>query len=88
MIATTTSPLNSYLKADAPIYWHEDIPSMPIQPLSEAIAGNSYDFGHPDWASAYFAARHRDEAFHLRWCAAVGNWDGKIVVDVGCGPGK
>lgn len=88
MVATTTSSLTPYLKPDATVYWHEGIPCVPIQPLSEAIAANSYYFGHPDWASGYFEACHRDEAFLSRWRSAIGNWDGKIVVDVGCGPGN
>ncbi|MBE9005838.1 methyltransferase domain-containing protein [Fortiea sp. LEGE XX443] len=59
-----------------------------IPVLTSAIRANSYYFGHPEWANNYFTNCHRDEKFVNLWQAAVGNWHGKIVVDVGCGPGN
>lgn len=53
-----------------------------------AIKANSYYFGHPEWGKNYFEACHRGQKFIDRWQAAVGNWDDKVVVDIGCGPGN
>jgi SAM-dependent methyltransferase len=55
---------------------------------TSAIEANSAYFSHPVWAKTYFEACHRDDLFRQRWQAAAGSWDGKIVVDVGCGPGN
>jgi SAM-dependent methyltransferase len=49
---------------------------------------NAAYFDNPDWANVYFNACHRDDAFRDRWRTAIGSWDDKIVVDVGCGPGN
>ncbi|MBD1914324.1 class I SAM-dependent methyltransferase [Phormidium sp. FACHB-322] len=59
--------------------WFENTPS---------IQANSLYFSHPKWAKTYFDACHRDALFKERWQAAAGSWTGKIVVDVGCGPGN
>jgi SAM-dependent methyltransferase len=53
-----------------------------------AIHANSYYFGHPEWGINYFNSCHRDENFINRWQAIIDNWQDKIVVDVGCGPGN
>ncbi|YAF95698.1 MAG: methyltransferase domain-containing protein [Nodularia sp. CChRGM 3473] len=68
--------------------WNEDILVCKIQNLTPAIAANSYYFGNPEWANNYFLACHRDQEFINLWQAVIGNWQGKIVVDIGCGPGN
>ncbi len=60
----------------------------PILNPSPAIQANSYYFGHPKWGLNYFEACHRDEKFIELWQAVIGSWQGKIVVDIGCGPGN
>ncbi|MDF5727652.1 MAG: class I SAM-dependent methyltransferase [Rhizonema sp. PD38] len=52
------------------------------------MQANSYFFGHQKWGKEYFENSHRSETFKARWRAALGNWDNKIVADIGCGPGN
>jgi ubiquinone/menaquinone biosynthesis C-methylase UbiE len=59
-----------------------------IPNITTAINANSYYFGHPEWAVNYFNSCHRSEQFINRWQAIIDNWQNKIVVDVGCGPGN
>ncbi|HLO83698.1 MAG TPA: class I SAM-dependent methyltransferase [Nostocaceae cyanobacterium] len=56
-----------------------------LTPTKEA---NSYYFSHPLWTREYLEYCHRDEKFRSLWQAAMGSWDNKIVVDIGCGPGN
>ena len=83
------SVLKPYLTVDSGVDLHpEGISTCQIPALSPAIQANQYYFGHPEWAEKYFEACHRDDAFKARWRAAMGSWDDKIVVDIGCGPGN
>jgi SAM-dependent methyltransferase len=85
----TTSVLENYLADDAHIDWQtEDIPKSIIPMMTRGMQANSYFFGHPKWGKEYFETSHRDEAFKARWRSAMGSWDNKIVVDIGCGPGN
>ncbi|MDP5339008.1 MAG: class I SAM-dependent methyltransferase [Nodularia sp. (in: cyanobacteria)] len=68
--------------------WDEDTIICQILNPTPAIEANSYYFGHPNWGLNYFAACHRDEKFIELWQAVIGSWQGKIVVDIGCGPGN
>ena len=61
---------------------------IPPQNMTLSLGANAEYFGHAEWAKLYFEACHRDSAFISRWREAVGNWDDKIVVDIGCGPGN
>jgi ubiquinone/menaquinone biosynthesis C-methylase UbiE len=54
----------------------------------EGLKANIYYFSQPEWAEEYLTYCHRNDTFISRWKAAIGNWDGKVVVDVGCGPGN
>ena len=36
----------------------------------------------------YLEYCHRSESFRQRWHAAGGDWTGKVVLDLGCGPGN
>ncbi|BAZ10129.1 type 11 methyltransferase [Calothrix sp. NIES-4071] len=67
--------------------WEEGILKCRIS-LTPAIKANSYYFGHPEWGKNYFDACHRDDKFVELWQAVIKRWDGKIVVDIGCGPGN
>lgn len=60
----------------------------PIDHPSEAIDANAFYFGNAAWAREYFDYCHRTDHFKDRWKAAIGDWSGKVVVDVGCGPGN
>ncbi|MBF2066446.1 MAG: class I SAM-dependent methyltransferase [Calothrix sp. C42_A2020_038] len=68
--------------------WEEGILICKIPHMTPAMAANSYYFGHPEWAKNYFDACHRDEKFVELWQAVIKCWGGKIVVDIGCGPGN
>jgi len=61
---------------------------VPIESPSTAIQANDFYFSNPDWAKEYLQYCHRSDHFRNRWQAASGDWTGKIVVDVGCGPGN
>lgn len=65
-----------------------DIPTCLIPKLTPAIQANSYYFNNPEWAKNYFKGCHRYKGFKARWQAAMGSWNDKIVVDIGCGPGN
>jgi ubiquinone/menaquinone biosynthesis C-methylase UbiE len=60
----------------------------PIATLTDGIIANQTYFDHPTWGSDYFHACHRSASFKARWKAAIGDWRGKIVVDICCGPGN
>jgi ubiquinone/menaquinone biosynthesis C-methylase UbiE len=81
--------LSPYLAASNRIErWDGDIPVCKMPRQTVAIQANRYYFGHSKWAKGYFEACHRDAAFASRWQAAIANWQNKIVVDIGCGPGN
>ena len=87
--SVTTSSLENYLADDAPIDWQtEDIPQSKIPMMTRGMQANSYFFGHPQWGKEYFETSHRSRPFKARWRSAMGSWDNKIVVDIGCGPGN
>lgn len=60
----------------------------PFDGDATAIAANAYYFSNPAWAEEYLTYCHRSEEFRSRWLAAAGDWTGKIVLDIGCGPGN
>lgn len=89
MPTSSYSVLSPYIAADSGVEIEEQgILNFPISTTSPAIIANSYYFGHPLWAKNYFENCHRDEVFKSCWQAAMGSWDQKIVVDIGCGPGN
>jgi len=55
---------------------------------SDAIQANAHYFSNPEWAQEYLTYCHRSESFRQRWLAAGGDWTGKVVLDLGCGPGN
>lgn len=55
---------------------------------SDGMLANAAYFGNPTWAGEYLDGCHRDGNFRSRWMAAGGDWTGKVVVDLGCGPGN
>jgi ubiquinone/menaquinone biosynthesis C-methylase UbiE len=62
--------------------------SLVVDEASEAIRANAFYFGNKEWAAEYLTYCHRSEQFKERWLAATGDWTGKVVVDLGCGPGN
>jgi SAM-dependent methyltransferase len=67
------------------------IPCLPT--FSAGMLANAYFFGHETWGEKYFQTENRSPEFCDRWQAALHQWDpqgwdGKIVVDLACGPGN
>jgi ubiquinone/menaquinone biosynthesis C-methylase UbiE len=86
---SSVSVLNSYLSPEANIFINEEnLPTYEIPTLTPSMAANSYFFGHPIWGKEYFETSHRHDVFRDRWLAATGSWNGKVVVDIGSGPGN
>ncbi|MBD0363143.1 MAG: methyltransferase domain-containing protein [Coleofasciculus sp. C3-bin4] len=89
MLTGSPSILTQYLESDSNVDLSQGtIPTCQIPNHSPAIQANSYYFGHSEWAKNYFEACHRDDKFKARWRSAIGSWDNKVVVDIGCGPGN
>ncbi|MFD3002773.1 class I SAM-dependent methyltransferase [Pontibacter toksunensis] len=80
--------ISSYLLPDAPVVETDNYLECPIEDQSEGLRANIYYFNHPEWAEEYLTYCHRSDAFRCRWSAAVGDWNDKVVVDIGCGPGN
>jgi len=78
-----------YLSKNSKVECGEDgILTCEIPHFTSGMKANAYCFGHPEWGRAYFKKIHRHETFKVRWQKAIGSWDDKIVVDIGCGPGN
>jgi ubiquinone/menaquinone biosynthesis C-methylase UbiE len=87
--SSSISVLKPYLSSNAVIFLNEDnLSACEIPALSTSSQANIYFFGHPIWGKEYFETSHRHDKFRDRWQAATGRWDGKVVIDVGCGPGN
>lgn len=80
--------IQPFLRADAEINEKEEYLEIPIRQASEGLKANAYYFNQPEWAEEYLTYCHRSDAFIGRWKAAIGDWTGKVVVDLGCGPGN
>jgi SAM-dependent methyltransferase len=52
------------------------------------MLANASFFSDPEFGLKYFKLENSSQEFAQRWRAAIGNWDDKIVVDIGCGPGN
>ncbi|MBD2774095.1 methyltransferase domain-containing protein [Iningainema sp. BLCCT55] len=82
------SEIEQYVSTDAQIDWQTDIPTCTIPMMTKGMLANINFFGHPVWSRQYLQKCYNNETFKPRWQAAMGSWDGKIVVDIGCGPGN
>lgn len=88
MSTQTFCKLSEYIADHTQSHYDEGILSFPVSNLSPAMQANSFYFGHAEWAKSYLDVVHRDRAFQERWQSCIGSWQGKIVVDIGCGPGN
>jgi SAM-dependent methyltransferase len=64
------------------------IPASRVSHWSPGMVANSSFFGDPEFGLKYFKLENSSKAFGRRWQAAIGNWDDKTIVDIGCGPGN
>lgn len=56
--------------------------------MSRGMKANADFFSHPVWGPRYFEVENHPGLITERWRAAIGDWSGKVVVDLGCGPGN
>ena len=85
----TAENLDRFLDRARPTCLGDDgIRRAPIANETAALRANRDYFDNPKWAKCYFDGCHRDRRFAELWRRATGSWDGKIVVDIGCGPGN
>ena len=80
--------ITPYLKPNVSYTEKEAFYEFPILRKSPSLTANAYYFNHPDWAEEYLTYCHRSDSFKERWLTASGKWAGKIVMDIGCGPGN
>jgi SAM-dependent methyltransferase len=88
MLPSVSNQLLQYLTDEPAARWENNILVYPISRITPGLEANSVYFGHPVWGKNYLAACHRDAIFTERWQTVIGNWQDKIVVDIGCGPGN
>lgn len=60
----------------------------PLPRMSRGMQANADFFSHPVWGPRYFEVENPPGLITERWRAAIGDWSGKVVVDLGCGPGN
>lgn len=85
----TFSPLlGAYLKPQPGVHMADGLVVAPIDFRNRYTRANAEYYDRRAWAEGYFQACHRDDAFKERWQHAVGSLDGRIVADIGCGPGN
>lgn len=82
------SKITHFLQSGTEVHEREHYLEVPVHTLSEGLQANAYYFNHPEWAEEYLTYCHRSESFRNRWQAALGDLTGKVVVDIGCGPGN
>jgi SAM-dependent methyltransferase len=79
--------LQPYLSADASI-GGTSFPEAEIERYSAGMRANAVYFDNPQWMDIWLKYVHRYPQWRERWHAAIGSLDGKVLVDIGCGPGN
>jgi len=87
-VENTIRLLGPYLDSGAQLDNVDGILTAPILNWTEGLTANAYYFSHSKWVQNWFTHVHRYPELVERWRAATGSLDGKIVVDIGCGPGN
>ncbi len=83
------SILLDYLQPDLEINWNcQSMPICRIDNWSAGMQANAAFFGDAYYCQKYFAVENSSREFGNRWRAAIGDWEDKIIVDIGCGPGN
>jgi SAM-dependent methyltransferase len=80
--------LGPYLSTNASVEEVDGIPTARIDKWSPGLRANAHYFNHPKWMANWLQHVHTDAKLRQRWRAVSGGWDGKLVIDVGCGPGN
>lgn len=63
-------------------------PEARIDAFTTGMRANAHYFSHPKWMDDWLVSVHRYPELRERWLSVVGSLDGKVLVDVGCGPGN
>jgi ubiquinone/menaquinone biosynthesis C-methylase UbiE len=87
-VERTIRLLEPYLDSAASVENIDGILTSPVVNWTEGLKANAYYFSHPKWVRNWFTHVHRYPELVERWRVATGSWDGKIIVDIGCGPGN
>lgn len=86
--------LSPYLRSSQSIHSIQDGIAIACLPnFSLGMLANAYFFGHETWGEKYLRTENRSAEFCDRWQAALRRWqpqgwDGKVVIDLACGPGN
>jgi len=88
MKAESKLKIQPYVRAGMTLMDNDTYLECKITDPSEAIKANAYYFNNDEWAKEYLTYCHRSDTFKDRWSAAMGSWDDKVVLDIGCGPGN
>ena len=64
------------------------IPTCQVSNWTQGMRANADFFGHKSYRDKYLKTENCSQAFGERWQAAIGSWDDKIAIDIGCGPGN
>ncbi len=80
--------LEPYLDPLAEVSVVDGVYAAPFAKHTPGLEANTYYFGQPNWVRNWFESVHRYPQLRERWHAASGTWDGKVVIDVGSGPGN
>jgi SAM-dependent methyltransferase len=73
---------------DAVTVTPDGIPTVPMLEWTPGMIANRDFFNNPVWAAEYFAHENCSDMLRSRYRSVLGDWDGKVVVDLGCGPGN
>jgi ubiquinone/menaquinone biosynthesis C-methylase UbiE len=84
----STERLRPFLKTGILLKEEDGLPAAPMPDPTPGTQANAYYFSHPGWMEGWLKYVHRYPELRERWHAAAGTWDGKVVVDIGCGPGN
>jgi ubiquinone/menaquinone biosynthesis C-methylase UbiE len=80
--------LSPFIRDGAIITNIEGIPSSLDSDHDDNIAANSYFFSQIGWMKEWLRSVHRYPEFRERWHAVGASLEGKVAIDVGCGPGN
>lgn len=77
------------LSFNSKIDWNTgSIPTCKVSNWTPGMRANANFFGHKSYREKYLKTENCSQAFGDRWKAAIGSWDDKIAIDIGCGPGN
>jgi ubiquinone/menaquinone biosynthesis C-methylase UbiE len=80
--------LSKYILPGKKVKIQDGIPASEFITDTPGLHANAYYFGEPEWAGGWLKYVHRSPLLADRWKAVGGEWNNKVVVDIGCGPGN